>query len=173
MSYKISRFFIATSSIIVFLSSFLTAQAQQYKVTGQAVSLEDFTPIPHVLVTVLSKDSVSLKSVKADDNGEFVLYMDKKGEYIAKSSMIGFKPRCQLFKVTGRTTVIPLLKMEEDNLLLDSVTVTGNLPKVQQVEDTLIYNADAYRLPDGSVLEELIERLPGAEVEDGKVTING
>ena len=159
--------------MILFLFFPQDGHAQQYKVTGQAVSLEDFTPIPHVLVTILGKDSVSLKSVKADDNGEFLLYMDKKGEYIAKSSMIGYKPRYQSFKVSGKSTVIPLLKMEEDNLLLDSVTVTGNLPKVQQVEDTLIYNADAYRLPEGSVLEELIERLPGAEVEDGKVTING
>ena len=173
MFHQNSRFFIATISIIVSIFSSQMTHAQQYKVTGQAVSLEDFTPIPHVLVTILGKDSVSLKSVKADDNGEFLLYMDKKGEYIAKSSMIGYKPRYQSFKVTGRSTVIPLLKMEEDNLLLDSVTVTGNLPKVQQVEDTLIYNADAYRLPEGSVLEELIERLPGAEVEDGKVTING
>ncbi len=173
MFHQNSRFFIATISIIVSIFSSQMTRAQQYKVTGQAVSLEDFTPIPHVLVTILGKDSVSLKSVKADDNGEFLLYMDKKGGYIAKSSMIGYKPRYQSFKVTGRNTVIPLLKMEEDNLLLDSVTVTGNLPKVQQVEDTLIYNADAYRLPEGSVLEELIERLPGAEVEDGKVTING
>lgn len=173
MFHQNTRFFIATISIIVSIFSSQMTRAQQYKVTGQAVSLEDFTPISHVLVTILGKDSVSLKSVKADDNGEFLLYMDKKGEYIAKSSMIGYKPRYQSFKVTGRSTVIPLLKMEEDNLLLDSVTVTGNLPKVQQVEDTLIYNADAYRLPEGSVLEELIERLPGAEVEDGKVTING
>lgn len=173
MFHQNTRFFIATISIIVSIFSSQMTRAQQYKVTGQAVSLEDFTPIPHVLVTILGKDSVSLKSVKADDNGEFLLYMDKKGEYIAKSSMIGYKPRYQSFKVSGKSTVIPLLKMEEDNLLLDSVTVTGNLPKVQQVEDTLIYNADAYRLPEGSVLEELIERLPGAEVEDGKVTING
>lgn len=159
--------------MILFLFFPQDGHAQQYKVTGQVVSIEDFTPVPSVLVSILGKDSVNRKTVTANENGEFLLYMDAKGEYIVKASMIGYKPRYQSFKVSGKSTVIPLLKMEEDNLLLDSVTVTGNLPKVQQVEDTLIYNADAYRLPEGSVLEELIERLPGAEVEDGKVTING
>ena len=41
-------------------------------------------------------------------------------------------------------------------------------------EDTLVYNAAAYRTPEGSVIEELIKRLPGAKIDDdGKVTING
>lgn len=149
------------------------ALAQQYKVSGQVVSLEDFSPVPHVLMSILRTDSTSVKSVKANDNGEFVFMMDQKGDYIMKASLIGYKPAYRAFRINGKNTTVPQMRMEEDNLLLDSVTVTGNLPKVQQVEDTLIYNADAYRLPEGSVLEELIERLPGAEVDEGKVTING
>lgn len=147
--------------------------AQQLKVTGQVVTLEDYTPVPNVLVSLLDKDSVNLKTVTANENGEFLFNVEKKGNYIVKAMMIGYKPNFKAFRISSKTTAIPLLRLEEDNLMLDSITVTGNLPKVQQVEDTLIYNADAYRLPDGSVLEELIERLPGAEVEDGKVTING
>ena len=41
-------------------------------------------------------------------------------------------------------------------------------------KDTLVYNPDAYRTPEGSPIEELIKRIPGAEVdEDGNITING
>ena len=41
-------------------------------------------------------------------------------------------------------------------------------------EDTFVYNASAYRTPEGSVIEELVRKLPGAQVDDaGKVTING
>ena len=37
-----------------------------------------------------------------------------------------------------------------------------------------MYNAGAYRVPEGSALEELVKKLPGAEVsDDGTITING
>lgn len=162
--------------IISILLAFImpaTMFAQQLKVTGQVVTLEDYTPVPNVLVSLLDKDSVNLKTVTANENGEFLFNVEKKGNYIVKAMMIGYKPNFKAFRISSKTTAIPLLRLEEDNLMLDSITVTGNLPKVQQVEDTLLYNADAYRLPEGSVLEELIQRLPGARVVDGKVTING
>lgn len=71
----------------------------------------------------------------------------------------------------AKTTPADSIKFSDQTL--EELEVVGNMPKVQVVEDTLIYNTDAFRLPEGSVLEELIERIPGAEVEDGKVTING
>ena len=41
-------------------------------------------------------------------------------------------------------------------------------------EDTFVYNSAAYRTPEGSVVEELVKRLPGAEVsDDGTIKING
>ncbi len=51
----------------------------------------------------------------------------------------------------------------------------GYLATITSVEeDTFIYNAAAYRTPEGSVVEELVKRLPGAQVdESGKITING
>lgn len=41
-------------------------------------------------------------------------------------------------------------------------------------KDTVIFNPEAYRTPEGSSIEELIKRIPGAEVdEDGNITVNG
>ena len=58
--------------------------------------------------------------------------------------------------------------------MLKGTTVTGNASKVIVKADTFIYNASAYRTPEGSVVEELVKRLPGAQVDDdGKITING
>ena len=46
--------------------------------------------------------------------------------------------------------------------------------KVTLKKDTFIYNATAFRTPEGSTIEELVKRLPGAQVgDDGKITING
>ena len=52
--------------------------------------------------------------------------------------------------------------------------MTAEAPQVQVVEDTLVYNSSAYRTPEGSMLEELVKKLPGAEIDDeGNVKING
>ena len=52
--------------------------------------------------------------------------------------------------------------------------MTGRAAQVIVKKDTLVYNPDAYRTPEGSPIEELIKRIPGAEVdEDGNITING
>ena len=58
--------------------------------------------------------------------------------------------------------------------MLDEAVVTANLPKMIIKDDTVVYNADAYRVPEGSVIEALVEALPGAKIDDdGKVSING
>ena len=57
---------------------------------------------------------------------------------------------------------------------LQEVVVTKTVQKMVIKDDTVVYNADAYRVPEGSVIEALVEALPGAKIdEDGKISING
>ena len=57
---------------------------------------------------------------------------------------------------------------------LKEVVVTRNVPKMVIKNDTVVYNADAYQVPEGAVIEALVEALPGAKVDDdGKISING
>lgn len=164
---------IAFFFILIFFSQQI-AFAQNYKITGQVIDLEEYAPVQRATVSMLSKDSTVIKNVLTNDNGEYLLYAERKGDYILKVSYLGFKTIAKDCHVASKKTTMPVMKLEQDSQLLSDLEVTGNLPKVQMVEDTLIYNADAYRMPEGSVLEELIERLPGAEIDsDGKITING
>ena len=67
-----------------------------------------------------------------------------------------------------------ILTLTPDAILLKEATVTGQAAKVTVRKDTFVYNADAYRTAEGSVVEELVKKLPGAQVDDdGKITING
>lgn len=164
---------IAFFFILIFFSQQI-AFAQNYKITGQVIDLEEYAPVQRATVSMLSKDSTVIKNVLTNDNGEYLLYAERKGDYILKVSYLGFKTIAKDCHVASKNTTMPVMKLEQDSQLLSNLEVTGNLPKVQMVEDTLIYNADAYRMPEGSVLEELVERLPGAEIDsDGKITING
>lgn len=50
--------------------------------------------------------------------------------------------------------------------MLKGATIIGQAPPVTVQEDTFVYNASAYRTPEGSVVEELIKKLPGAQIDD-------
>ncbi len=58
--------------------------------------------------------------------------------------------------------------------MLDEVEVVATKVKVVYKNDTIIYNADAFNVPDGSMLDRLIRQFPGAELKDnGEIYING
>ncbi len=57
---------------------------------------------------------------------------------------------------------------------LDEVTVTASKVKFYMNNDTLVYNADAFQLAKGSMLDALIKQLPGVELRDGgQIYVNG
>ncbi len=64
-------------------------------------------------------------------------------------------------------------KSKLDDNLLGEATVTAS--KIQMVVkgDTLVYNADAFQLSEGSMLDGLIKMLPGFELENGQIRVNG
>ena len=60
------------------------------------------------------------------------------------------------------------------SLELEGVVVKSQVVKVKVQGDSLVYNAAAYRVPEGSTLEALVKQLPGAKVDkDGTIKING
>ena len=66
------------------------------------------------------------------------------------------------------------LLMESESVMLQEAVVTGRAAQVIVRKDTIMYNPEAFRTPEGSPIEELIKRIPGAEVdEEGVITING
>ncbi len=57
---------------------------------------------------------------------------------------------------------------------LDELTVTATKVKFYHKGDTLVYNADAFNLAEGSMLDAVIHQLPGVELKpDGRIYVNG
>ena len=58
--------------------------------------------------------------------------------------------------------------------MLDEVTIRATKVKMVVRGDTIVYNADAFNLPEGSMLDALIRQLDGVELkEDGRILVNG
>ncbi len=69
---------------------------------------------------------------------------------------------------------MPVVFLERETKKLDNVTVTASKVKFYNRGDTLVYNADAFQLAEGSMLDALIAQLPGVEIkEGGQIFVNG
>jgi hypothetical protein len=60
------------------------------------------------------------------------------------------------------------------HVTLDEVVVTATKVKMFYRGDTLIYDATAFNMPDGSMLDDLIRQMPGVTMNDGgEIFVNG
>lgn len=69
---------------------------------------------------------------------------------------------------------MPIIYLERAPHKLGEVTVTASKIKFYNRGDTIVYNADAFQLAEGSMLDALINQLPGVQLDDnGRITVNG
>lgn len=164
-------------AIALLFIAVLTVGAQNRTITGTLYDGEMKTTVPYAAVQLLNdnSDSTYVSGIVTDDNGAFRLTAPKNGRYIVKASYVGYKTLYQNVTIANNQDVnVGQLEFTADSHTLKEVTVTAIPPKVVLKNDTFQYNAAAYRVPEGSTLEELVKRLPGAEIgDDGTIKING
>ena len=106
------------------------------------------------------------------------------GKYILKAKAPGYYPNTidyEIKKVArNRWFELPVIYMRPmkvgvpDSVMLDEVVVKATKIKMVQHGDTIIYNADAFPLEEGSMLDALVRQLPGAKLSsEGEITVNG
>ena len=162
------------------LCSLYSALAQDRKVSveGNVTDYETSEAVAMATVQLLTlPDSSFHKGTTTDNNGHFVL--DDRlslGSYLLKVSFVGYGDEYKTFTVKNDTRRVRFdsIRLKTDALLLKEAVIEAQMAQVQVVDDTVMFNADAFRVPEGSMLEELIRKLPGYEVgDDGTVTYNG
>lgn len=73
----------------------------------------------------------------------------------------------------GKLAIRRLSRFEK-GMMLGEVTVTASVIAFVNKGDTLQYNADAFNMAQGSMLDALIEQMPGVELrDDGRIYVNG
>ena len=160
--------------LIAVAAATISAMAQR-AVTGTVTESDTGEPLAMATVKLLKTDSTMVKGGLTATNGSFSVEAPADGKYILQVTCIGFKTVHKNISLSGgRKASTGTIAMEPDAIMLKGATVTGRALKVTTKEDTFVYNASAYRTPEGSVVEELIKRLPGAKIDDdGNITING
>lgn len=163
--------------LMILFSPMAFAQQSGVNVTGSVVEQGSDTPIEQATVRLLNvKDSAMVRGVVSARNGSFTLKNVKKGSYLLHITFIGYDPLYQPLQITGKKNPVNVGKLElsDGAIELGEAVVIGKAPEVTVRNDTVEYNADSYKVTEGSVLEDLLKKMPGVEVDsEGKITVNG
>lgn len=147
-------------------------------------------------IDILSKDSTALSTAKggsrwqvynsknnsfrSDSTSQYNVNVPKiPGDYIVRITKSGYEPyyfsyTMDGFKKRESTREMPKVYMSRQKVrTLDELTVHASKVKIYHKGDTIVYNADAFALPEGSMLDALIRQMPGVELKGDKIYVNG
>lgn len=99
-------------------------------------------------------------------------------QYILAVSYVGYETTYMDYSLSNlRKTELkrelPPVYLKEESHVLKNVNVVASKVMFYHRGDTIVYNADAFQLAEGSMLDALIKQLPGAELKNGQIFLNG
>ena len=178
----------AIIAIVIAILSLAQASAKEHDHPVSGVVFDSFSEdgLP-ALITLMTADSVVIDTVRAVPGeylfstypraADYQFTIQKVGRYIVKAEMDGYIDAYVNFELRSHreqaVSVKPLRMMKAFHDLPE-VTVKATKVKMVMRGDTIVYNADAFNLAEGSMLDALVSRLPGAQLtKDGQIFVNG
>ncbi|GIV31441.1 MAG: hypothetical protein KatS3mg029_0792 [Saprospiraceae bacterium] len=135
------------------------------------------TPLPGATVVLIqAKDSVLAQFGITANDGRFILRKVPAGNYLLQVTYVGYDMFFKPVALTGDSSEVQLgqLPLRPATSTLETVQVTAEHIPMRIVGDTVEYNADAFKTQPGAVVEDLLKKLPGVEVEpDGTIKAQG
>jgi len=170
-------------------------EVRKLKLNGEVRDIRAHKPLIGATVELLDADSIVLQQVVAKhhwwgssedgkvhewDTSEFSFTVPAlPAKYIFRISFVGHRTAYVDYKLerVGRREherSLPPLYLAPVSTMLPEVPVTASRVKFYYKGDTIIYNADAFILAEGSMLDALISQLPGVELKrDGRIYHEG
>lgn len=136
---------------------------------------EEGLPIESASVRLLkASDSTFVMGTTTSAKGQFRLRDVSAGRYLVETKYLGYDTRYSSVRVKTANVSVDTIRLGESSIMLKEVSVVGVKTPIKVMEDTIEYNADTYKTQPNAVVEDLLKRLPGVEVDsDGKITANG
>jgi hypothetical protein len=134
-------------------------------------------PVTSATITLLQKKDSSLVSFTMTDNkGDFVLSGIARGEYRLLVTHVNYHSTSLPVSISDAFLMIDLntIVLYDLSKTLKEVVVTGEVPPVTLVGDTIQYNAGSFKTQPNASVEQLLKKMPGIQVnKDGTVKAQG
>ena len=177
MVNKASGVFLRLVATLVCMAAVAFAAYAQGGVSVSMVLSDSSNGEPVGFATVSLTDTTTARTYKfsmsAADGKVYILGV-RNGVFLLKAEMMGYKTYSNIVKVSGKSVDLGTVRLEPDIQLLEAARVTAVGNQMIVKKDTVEYTASLFKTSDNDMLEELLKKLPGVEVDsDGTITANG
>lgn len=166
------KFLLFALTITLFATTFLYAQTGR-EVHGTVIDSTKLS-VPSANILLVSDKGDSTISI-ADVNGKFTFQGIKGTKLTVTITSIGYQRLRKHYTLDNTNTPADLgsIILSVESKMLNEVTIVGVVP-VTLKEDTVQYQASAYKVRENAPVEDLIKKLPGVDVDiNGNVTTQG
>jgi hypothetical protein len=144
---------------------------QTFSVEGKITEQKN-APAIGASVIILKNDSSFLKGSTTSETGNFKIENIVTGNYLLKISYLGFTDYYKTISVNENKT-LDNIKLISTVKKLDEIKIETDAIMATQSGDTTSYNAKAFKVNKDANAEDLVTKMPGVTVVDGKVQAQG
>jgi hypothetical protein len=166
-----------TKHPIVFLILFFSVKIFAQKTADLTGLVTDSTGTGLLSATVIlmeKKDSTLSAFAITEADGGFLVKKITPGDYLLQVSYVGMETHWQPLSIAAGNQDVGTVKLAPASSILDEVEVTADRVPLRMNGDTINYNAAAFKVQPGAVVEDLLKKLPGVEVQaDGTIKAQG
>ena len=158
---------------LLLLIGTLNAYAQSYAVFGSVASGSDKTALPGANVVLKKTTDATVTSTVTDAEGRFRFERVANGQYTVEINYIGFSKFTRSVQVQGAALNLGQLQLQDASTALKEVQVVGRAPLGEQKGDTTQFNAKAFKTAPDASAEELVTKMPGITIQEGRIQAQG
>jgi len=119
------------------------------------------------------RDSVLVKGLQTEADGKFIFSNLEKGFYRLKIQYLGYETINQRIRLFEGSIDLGSISLKESSTNLGEVKIEGKIPPVVQKGDTTQYDASGFKTNSDASAQDLVTKMPGVTVQDGKVNAQG
>ena len=157
---------------LIIISNSLFAQSS---IVGEVREILTQKTLKSAYVSLIDMaDSSKRKTVPTDSIGKFTFSGINYGNYSLRVSFLSYQESRQNIIIPKDSLYnVSTIFLEENSQQLNEVKVIGQVAATIQKADTLQFNAKAYKVNPDANADEVMEKLPGAIIDNGKLQIQG
>ncbi|HMK04381.1 MAG TPA: outer membrane beta-barrel family protein [Ferruginibacter sp.] len=167
------KHFILLAILFLLTSAMVLAQKKGITVKGQLTDTLQKQLVADATVSLVNaKDSSLVAFSRTDFLGRFSFQQLKPGKYRLSASQVNFHPKWKNFEANEDLDLGNIYM--RDRSMMEEVMVAAQRPPVVVNGDTLEFNAEAFKTKPNAVVEDILKKMPGVEVDrDGSIRVNG
>ncbi|MFD2284806.1 TonB-dependent receptor [Pedobacter petrophilus] len=155
-------------TLLLFLSCTITYAQKNGSISGRVIQSKDKQPIDYASIAIKNlTDSTTIGAMNTGEDGTFSFKGLKPGSYRLYAAFLGLKNTNKDFVISAEKPDLNIgdIVLEGGSIDLQTVEIKAEVPPIVVKQDTLEFNANSFKVVENAVVEDLLKKLPGVEVD--------